>query len=342
MILRLMDEKDVSVLLQPKEIPDYELILLIDEGGFGQIWMGRDVLGLHRAIKIIRHENSSSLESYQAEYHGLQHYAPFSRKYEGLIEIHHVGIREQDGFYYYVMDLADDLHLGDQVAPNYQPKTMRSYLDSHEGRRIPVREAIQIGIEAAESLSHLHSENLVHRDVKPENFLCINGKWKLADLGFVSTRGGKTYVGSLGYIAPEGPGNPSADVHGLGKILYEMVTGNEVANFPECPSWVFDVSDEADLFKAMNTVVLKAADPIAQNRQQSGLELLADLNSILPREQTDITVIQGNQGWGRYVYALLALLLVLFVMIYIRMIDQALAETTDAPIGQSIKAVEID
>ncbi|MDP7011547.1 MAG: serine/threonine-protein kinase [Verrucomicrobiota bacterium] len=337
-----MDEKDVSVLLQPKEIPDYELILLIDEGGFGQIWMGRDVLGLHRAIKIIRHENSSSLESYQAEYHGLQHYAPFSRKYEGLIEIHHVGIREQDGFYYYVMDLADDLHLGDQVAPNYQPKTMRSYLDSHEGRRIPVREAIQIGIEAAESLSHLHSENLVHRDVKPENFLCINGKWKLADLGFVSTRGGKTYVGSLGYIAPEGPGNPSADVHGLGKILYEMVTGNEVANFPECPSWVFDVSDEADLFKAMNTVVLKAADPIAQNRQQSGLELLADLNSILPREQTDITVIQGNQGWGRYVYALLALLLVLFVMIYIRMIDQALAETTDAPIGQSIKAVEID
>ena len=92
----------------------------------------------------------------------------------------------------------------------------------------------------------------------------------------------------------------------------------------------------------MNTVVLKAADPIAQNRQQSGQELLADLNSILPREQTDITVTQGNQGWGRYVYALLALLLVLSVMIYIRMIDQALAETTDAPTSQPIKAVEID
>jgi len=337
-----MDEKIVSVPLQPPEIPDYELILLIGEGGFGQIWMGRDVLGLHRAIKVIRYENSSSLESYQAEYHGLRHYAPFSRKYEGLIEIHHVGIREQDGFYYYVMDLADDLYLGDQVAPNYQPKTMRSYLDIHEGRRIPVQEAIHIGIEAVEALSYLHSENLVHRDVKPENFLCINGKWKLADLGFVSARGSKTYVGSLGYIAPEGPGNPSADVHGLGKILYEMVTGNEVANFPECPSWVFDASDEADLFKALNNVILKAADPIAQNRQQSGQELLADLNSILPRKQTDISVAQGKHDWGRYVYALLALLLVLSVMIYIRMIDQALAETIDAPTGQPIKAVEID
>ena len=39
---------------QPPPIPDYELILLIGEGGFGQIWMGRDVLGLYRAIKVIR------------------------------------------------------------------------------------------------------------------------------------------------------------------------------------------------------------------------------------------------------------------------------------------------
>ena len=74
---------------QPPRIPDYELILLIGEGGFGQIWMGRDVLGLYRAVKVIRYSDSKSLESYQAEYHGIAHYAPYSRKYDGLIEIHH-------------------------------------------------------------------------------------------------------------------------------------------------------------------------------------------------------------------------------------------------------------
>ena len=98
------------------KIPDYDLIKLIGEGGFGQIWMGKDALGLYRAIKIIRYDDSKSLESYQAEHNGIRHYAPYSRKYDGLIDIHHVGIREEEGFYYYVMDLADDLYLDDHVA----------------------------------------------------------------------------------------------------------------------------------------------------------------------------------------------------------------------------------
>ena len=311
------------------KIPDYDLIKLIGEGGFGQIWMGKDALGLYRAIKIIRYDDSKSLESYQAEHNGIRHYVPYSRKYDGLIDIHHVGIREEEGFYYYVMDLADDLYLDDHVAEDYQPKTLRAHLDIREDRRLPAREALQIGIEAAESLGYLHSENLVHRDVKPENFICINGKWKLADIGFVTARGGKTYVGSLGYIAPEGPGNPSADIHGLGKILYEIITGNEVSDFPECPSWCFDSSEEADLFKALNKIILKAADPIAQNRHQSGQELLADLGSVFPTETELAQATHIGRDWGRHVYAMFTLALVLMVSLYVRMIDDALAEAVD-------------
>jgi len=310
-------------------IPDYDLIKLIGEGGFGQIWMGKDALGLYRAIKIIRYDDSKSLESYQAEYNGIRHYAPYSRKYDGLIDIHHVGIREEEGFYYYVMDLADDLYLGDQIAEDYQPKTLRAYLDIKENRRLPAREALQIGIEAAESLDYLHAENLVHRDVKPDNFICINGKWKLADIGFVTTRGGKTYVGSLGYIAPEGPGNPAADIHGLGKILYEIITGNEVSDFPECPSWCFESSEDADLFRGLNKIILKAADPIAQNRHQFGQELLADLESVLPAETELAQATQDGRDWGRCVYAMLTLALVLMISLYVRMIDDALAEAVD-------------
>ena len=333
MLARL--EKIMDATRQPPPIPDYELILLIGEGGFGEIWMGRDALGLYRAIKVIRYSEGKSLESYQAEYHGITHYAPFSRKYEGLIEIHHVGIREADGFYYYVMDLADDLLLGDQVAPDYQPKTLRAYHEIQEDRRLPVAEVLENGLEVAESLGDLHSENLVHRDVKPENILFINGRWKLADIGFVATRGGKTFVGSLGYIAPEGPGHPSADVHGLGKILYEMVTGHEVANFPECPSWVFDETEEAAEFKALNEIILQAADPIAENRHQNGDELLEALDSICVPEEDEAAVSPSRPAWGRVVYAGLAVAIVAAVMVYVKQIDAALAEV-DKPVKESV------
>jgi serine/threonine protein kinase len=315
---------------QPPSIPDYELTLLIGEGAYGQIWMGRDALGLYRAVKVIRYTESKSLESYQSEFHGIRHYAPYSRKYDRLIEIHHVGIREQDGFYYYVMDLADDISLGNQVTPDYQPKTLRNYIEQHEDCRLPVAEALEIGMEIAESLSELHSENLVHRDVKPDNILFINGQWKLGDIGFVSTRGGKTFVGSLGYLAPEGPGHPPADVHGLGKILYEMVTGNEVGDFPECPSWVFDATEEASEFKALNKIILKAADPIARNRHQSGGELMEDLMSIMPAGD-ELENAGQRADWGRYIYAGLAVVILAMVCIYVRKIDAALDETLRPP-----------
>lgn len=314
-------------------IPDYRLMLKIGEGAFGQIWMGRDALGLHRAIKVIRYEDFKSLESYQAEYYGIRHYAPYSHKYEGLLEIHHVGIQKKEGYYYYVMDLADDLQDRPRGSMEYEPKTLRAYLDAQPDHRVSVEEAVRIGIEVAESLSYLHSVDLVHRDIKPENILCINGKWKLADLGFVTTRGGKTFVGSLGYIAPEGPGHPSADVHSVGKILYEMVTGNEVADFPECPSWVFEDDTEAMRFQQLNPIILKAADPIPDQRHQSGWGLLGELESLLPSSESAPMVVPTAtaRNWDRYVYAALAAGLVLAVTNYVRLIDKALDDATASP-----------
>ena len=252
------------------------------------------------------------------------------------MEIHHVGIHKKEGYYYYVMDLADDLRETESITPDYKTKTLRAYLDAQPGHRVSTHEALRIGIEVAESLSYLHSVDLVHRDIKPENILCINGKWKLADLGFVSRCGGKTYVGSFGYIAPEGPGQPSADVHGVGKILYEMVTGNEVVDFPECPSWIFDDESEASHFQELNTIILKAADPIAAQRQQCGWSLLGELESILPEGQqgSSMTVSPVTHDWGRYVYAALAFGLVMAVFNYVRLVDQALEEAATAPVQE--------
>ena len=47
-----------------------------------------------------------------------------------------------------------------------------------------------------------------------------------------------SYVGTEGFIPPEGPGTPQADIFSLGKVLYEASTGNDRQYFPELPAGI--------------------------------------------------------------------------------------------------------
>jgi serine/threonine protein kinase len=104
-----------------------------------------------------------------------------------------------------------------------------------ERRRLPVEECLNIGIALAAALEHLHKNELIHRDVKPGNIIFVNGLPKLADIGLVGQIGGDSFVGTEGYIPPEGPGKVQGDIYSLGKVLYEISTGKGRMEFPEVP-----------------------------------------------------------------------------------------------------------
>lgn len=118
---------------------------------------------------------------------------------------------------------------------------------------------------------------MVHRDVKPGNIIYVNGRAKLADIGLVSTGGeGRTFVGTEGYIPPEGPGAPTADLYALGIALYEASTGYPPERFPDVPAeWLADnACDEALEF---HEIVLKACEGQRERRYENAETMQADL-----------------------------------------------------------------
>jgi len=98
-------------------------------------------------------------------------------------------------------------------------------------------DALRLFTQAVEALAQLHRQHLVHRDVKPANFLLReDGSLVLADFGLAIDAGTVdpaacegAIVGTPHYVAPEqlqgAPATPAADVYSLGVMLYEMLCG---------------------------------------------------------------------------------------------------------------------
>jgi serine/threonine protein kinase len=134
------------------------------------------------------------------------------------------------------MELGDDTQSGREINPvDYEPRTLRADSKQAAGTRLDTNLCIDIGLRLAEALEYLHDLGLAHRDVKPSNIIFVNGKAQLADIGLVAARGQRTFVGTEGFVPPEGPGSAQADVYSLGKVLYEIATGKDRLDFPELP-----------------------------------------------------------------------------------------------------------
>jgi hypothetical protein len=259
-------------------VPDHQLLRLIGHGSYGDVWLARNVMGAWRAVKLVRRDTFGSDRPFEREFNGIQRYEPISRSAEGVVPILQVG-RNPDGFHY-VMELADDASGATAgtdalVVDSYAPRTLRS--DLNRLGRLPVAECLELGLALAAGLTHLHRHGLVHRDLKPSNLIFVNGRARLADLGLVGAiNEARSFVGTPGYIPPEGPGSPGADVFALGRVLYEAVTGFSPDDFPNPPpDWLTGEVPHGAL--ELHEVILRACEPDPARRHQSAMELQADL-----------------------------------------------------------------
>ncbi len=276
---RLADTVRAEHLRTPPSIPDHELLQHIGAGAYGDVWLARSALGTLRAVKIVYRARFEDEHPYEREFQGILKYEPISRTHEGLVQVLHVGRHNETGCFYYVMELADSVQSSAAAPSSYCPRTLRSEIKSRN--RLPAAAAAELTIRLAHALQHLHSHGLVHRDIKPSNVIFVDGKPKLADVGLIAGAGdSRSFVGTEGFVPPEGPGATQADIYSLGKLLYELATGCDRLEFPQLPLTVTR-SPEGPALLELNEVVTRACAPQPERRYASVIELQADLSLFL-------------------------------------------------------------
>lgn len=274
------------------EIPDHEVLRKIGGGSYGEVWLAQGVTGAMRAVKVVRREDFEEERGFEREFEGILKYEPISRDHPGLVNILHVGRSEEEGeFYYYVMELGDDILTGNEInAVEYEARNLLTDLKNASGSPLDPDFVIDVGLRLAEALAHLHNKGLAHRDIKPSNIIFVGGKAKLADIGLVAARGQMTFVGTEGFVPPEGPGSAQADVYGLGKVLYEMATGKDRLQFPELPDELPE-SANRKRWLALNQVICDICEPRVSKRTIKTSSSLADA---LQRLQRGKRVVRHN------------------------------------------------
>ena len=264
------------------------MLLRIGEGAYGEVWLARTVTGVLRAVKVVYRSRFDNDRPYEREFAGIRKFEPISRSHEGLVDVLQVGRNEAEGYFYYVMELADEADpkaaaatpefsgkVPDSLVSRYVPKTLGHELNRRH--HFPPAECREIGLALTAALEHLHGCDLVHRDVKPSNIIFVGGVLKLADIGLVTEPGeSRTRVGTEGYIPPEGSGSAQGDLFSLGRVLYELTTGKNRDRYPEPPTDLAAMPEREQL-QELNEVILRACDPDRRRRYGSATEMRSDL-----------------------------------------------------------------
>jgi tetratricopeptide (TPR) repeat protein len=268
---------------RPRHIGAYQVFEELGQGGMGVVFRAQAPSGEQVAIKLVlaaRLLNQGALARFQREVRALGRL-----DHPGVVRMRDMGV--YDGRPYLVMDLVRG------------PSLRRKLAD--EGP-LPVPGALQVALALARTLEHLHQNQLLHRDVKPDNVLLVDGRPLLTDFGLVklvdesqeklSNTG--QMLGTPGYWAPEqaqgelGKIGPASDVYGLGATLYACLTGRppvQAESLLELFRTGFAVDPPSvhrpGLEPELDAICLRALAPDLSVRYRSAGELAEDLERLL-------------------------------------------------------------
>lgn len=202
------------------QLGKYKLLKKLGQGGMGEVYLGEDTkLGRQAAVKVLSKALAGKGDFVDRFYREARSMAKMN--HENAVSVYDVD--QENGIHYVAMEFVDG-------------KSMQAWMDKLG--RLSVGDALHVTLRCAEALQVAHSQNLVHRDIKPDNvMLTSKGKVKVADFGLAKatdedmsmTQSG-TGLGTPYYMAPEQARNAKhvdgrTDIYALGITLYYFLTG---------------------------------------------------------------------------------------------------------------------
>ena len=255
----------------------YRIEKLINNGSFASVFRAKEELTNRIvAIKALPKSvyPSSRLRYLLAELSAMT----LNWGHENIVSIHTVEPGEDEYVAYIVMEYIDGSTLHERMAAE-------SFSPSR---------AVNTALDICRGLTAVHAQNIIHRDIKPQNILLTSdGTAKLGDFGVATILEATddiaaTVTGTRKYMAPEqydGEYDYRVDLYSLGLVLYEMLTGRfpfRGRNHDEIKIKKLDAEFEFDheVPEELHSFLRKVLHRNVNARYQSATEMYQDLDAI--------------------------------------------------------------
>ncbi len=278
-------------------LSQYEILSPLGAGSMGEVYRARDTrLDREVAIKVLPELVSADPDRLQR--FEVEAKAAAALNHPNILAVYQMGTYA--GVPYLVSELLEGKTLAETV------------------RRgpLPLRKALDYGVQIAHGLAAAHEKGIVHRDLKPDNlFVTKEGRVKILDFGLAKLVQPKdslinaaptltlpgVAMGTMGYMSPEQvrglATDHRTDIFAFGAILYEMVMGKRTfergtsadtmsAILNEEPAPISEIAPETPL--GLQRVVRRCLEKNAEQRFQSAsdlafaLEALSDSGTMTP------------------------------------------------------------
>lgn len=259
----------------------YEVIEKIGTGGMANVYRAKDQrLNRFVAVKVLKTEYSEDTKFVTKFRQEAQAVACLS--HPNVVGVYDVG--EENQMHYIVMEFIDGI-------------TLKKYIEKKG--KLSVRESVGISLQIASGLEAAHTNNIIHRDIKPQNILIArDGTAKVTDFGIAKAASSNTItasaMGSVHYISPEqargGFSDEKSDIYSLGVSMYEMLSGSlpftgesavavALAHIQE--DAVPLAAIDATIPRGLSNIVAKCMQKKTELRYPTAADLIADMKMFL-------------------------------------------------------------
>ncbi|MBK5242330.1 Stk1 family PASTA domain-containing Ser/Thr kinase [Clostridium sp.] len=260
----------------------YELLEKIGEGGMGIVYKAKcHLLNRIVAVKVLKAELCKDEEFV----------ARFKREATSAARLSHPNIVN-------VHDVGEDNDVNFIVMEYINGKTLKQIIK--ENGRISSQRTVEIALQISSALDCAHKNNIIHRDIKPDNILITaDNIVKVADFGIAKVADSRTVtnsnkiIGTAHYFSPEqAKGNfvdGRTDIYSLGIVMYEMITGKvpydadssiTIAMMHIQEPVIPPIEINADIPENINGVILKAIEKEPMNRYKEAKKMAEILSAI--------------------------------------------------------------